>query len=98
MVGDEEAHAQQDESSQSSSKIDPTPKWKAAITLNVDKEDLVTLADTGCMHTATDVRQLEAAERHLPPNCTNFITYCQLYEFFSQCLMHGMTKALEKQS
>ena len=58
MVGDEEAHAQQDESSQSSSKIDPTPKWKAAITLNVDKEDLVTLADTGCMHTAVSANLL----------------------------------------
>ena len=30
----------------------------------------------------TDVRQLVTTTRHLPPNCTNFITYYQLYEFF----------------
>jgi len=30
----------------------------------------------------TDVRQLVTATRHQSPNCTNFVTYYQLYEFF----------------
>ena len=30
----------------------------------------------------TAVGGVEVATRHLPPNCTNFITYYQLYEFF----------------
>ena len=36
-----------------------------------------------------NVRQLEAATRHLPPNCTNSITYYQLYEFFhiAECMV-----------
>ena len=41
------------------------------------------------MHICKDVRQFEAATRHLPPNCTNFITYYQLYEFFhiAECMV-----------
>ena len=30
----------------------------------------------------TDVRQLVTATRHQSPNCTNFVPYYQLYEFF----------------
>ena len=31
---------------------------------------------------STDVRQLVTATRHQSPNCTNFVIYYQLYEFF----------------
>ena len=75
------------------------PMYYLLFRIDISKIENVTSAVTSatsatdvtaaCAATTKDVRQLEAATRHLPPNCTNFITYYQLYEFFyiAECMV-----------
>lgn len=53
LAGDEEAHAATDQSTSNNvTPIDPQPKWKAAIEVEIDKETCRTLNDTGCNKSA----------------------------------------------